>query len=62
VSDGVNGRLYDPASPAELAEILSLLVENPEQLTVWAAALPEVRTIGDDARAWEWTYEQVIAG
>jgi len=61
VTDGVNGRLYDPASPADLAAILSSLVDNPEQLAAWAVALPPVRTVEDDARGWERTYEEVIA-
>ena len=61
VTDGVNGRLYDPASPAELAAILSSLLDNPSQLAAWAAALPAVKTIDEDARAWERTYEEVIA-
>jgi glycosyltransferase involved in cell wall biosynthesis len=61
VTDGVNGRLYDPGSPAELAAILSSLVDNPAQLAAWAAALPAVKTIDEDARAWERTYEEVIA-
>ena len=61
VTDGVNGRLYDPASPAELAAILLSLLDNPAQLAAWAAALPAVKTIEEDARAWERTYEEVIA-
>ncbi len=61
VTDGVNGRLYDPASPAELAAILSSLVNNPAQLAAWVAALPAVKTIEEDARAWERTYEEVVA-
>jgi len=61
VTDGVNGRLYDPASPAELAAILSSLLDSPAQLKAWAAALPAVKTIEEDARAWERTYQEVIA-
>ena len=61
VTDGVNGRLYDPASPAELAAILSSLLDNPAQVAAWAAALPAVKTIEEDALAWERTYEEVIA-
>ena len=61
VTDGVNGRLYDPAAPAELAAILSSLAGNRAPLAEWASALPSIKTIDDEAREWERTYEEVIA-
>ena len=61
VTDGVNGRLYDPASPDALATILESLIDNPVQLTDWVAALPAVKTIEDDAREWERVYDEVLA-
>jgi glycosyltransferase involved in cell wall biosynthesis len=60
VTDGRNGRLYDAASPQELAAILQSLIDNPAQLAQWAAAVPPVKTIGDDAREWERAYAEVI--
>lgn len=61
VTDGVNGRLYDPAAPAELAAILSALAGNRAPLAAWASALPSIKTIDDEAREWERIYEEVIA-
>ena len=61
VNDSVNGRLYDPASADELAAILQSLIDRPAQLAEWAAALPAVKTIQDDAREWEQVYAEVVA-
>ena len=61
VNDSVNGRLYDPASAGELAAILQSLIDRPAQLAEWAAALPAVKTIQEDAREWERVYAEVLA-
>jgi glycosyltransferase involved in cell wall biosynthesis len=59
VEDGVNGRLYDPHSAADLARVLTELIEGPDRLRALAAAAPPVRSIDEDARGWEAIYETV---
>jgi glycosyltransferase involved in cell wall biosynthesis len=59
IADGCNGRLYDPASPAALASILQSAIDDRQLLTTWAARLPAVKSIEDDAREWERVYEEV---
>jgi len=61
VTDGVNGRLYDPSSPGELAAILQSLIDRPNLLAEWRRALPAVKTLEDDAREWEQIYAEVVA-
>ena len=61
ITDGHNGRLYDPESPDELAGILQSVIDDPAQLMQWAAALPQVKPIADDAQEWERTYTDVVA-
>jgi glycosyltransferase involved in cell wall biosynthesis len=61
VTDGVNGRLYDPSSPVELAAILQSLIDCPALLAEWRGALPAVKTLQDDAREWEQVYAEVVA-
>ena len=61
VTDGVNGRLYDPSSSGELALILQSLIDRPAQLAEWRASLPAVKTIQDDAREWDQVYSEVVA-
>ncbi len=61
ITDGHNGRLYDPESPDELAGILQSVIDDPAQLMQWAAALPQVKPIADDAHEWERTYNDVVA-
>jgi glycosyltransferase involved in cell wall biosynthesis len=56
IADGLNGRLYDPTSPDELARVLQSLIENPAQLASWAARLPAVKSIAEEAREWERIY------
>jgi glycosyltransferase involved in cell wall biosynthesis len=60
VADGVNGVLYDPASPAALAEALRSLVLTPGQITRLAGRAPAVKSIADDARDWEQRYETLV--
>jgi glycosyltransferase involved in cell wall biosynthesis len=57
VRDGVNGVLYDPPSPAALAEALGGLLLAPGRLRDMAARAPAVKTIQEDARDWEQRYE-----
>ena len=60
VTDGVNGVLYDPASPSALAEALQGLILRPDQLAEMARRVPAVKTIEDDAREWERRYESLV--
>ena len=59
VTDGVNGALYDPASPAALADTLRGLVLRPDRLAEMARRAPAVKTIAEDARDWERRYESL---
>jgi glycosyltransferase involved in cell wall biosynthesis len=61
ITDGRNGRLYNPESSGELAALLQSLIDNPARLDEWAAALPQVKTIAEDAREWERTYAELAA-
>jgi glycosyltransferase involved in cell wall biosynthesis len=61
IADGFNGRLYDPASPAALASILQSLIDDRRVLATWAARLPAVKSIEDDAREWERVYDEAVA-
>jgi glycosyltransferase involved in cell wall biosynthesis len=60
VADGVNGVLYDPASPAALAGALRGLVLEPDRITQLAGRAPAVKSIADDARDWERRYEALV--
>jgi glycosyltransferase involved in cell wall biosynthesis len=60
VTDGVNGVLYDPASPAALADVLRGLILRPDQLAQMAGRAPAVKTIAEDARDWERRYESLV--
>ena len=61
IDDGVNGRLYDPASDLALAEVLTSLVSDPAQLERWRAALPAVKSMDEDAKHWESIYSDLLA-
>ena len=60
VTDGVNGLLYDPSSPSELADALRALILVPERLAAMGGRVPGVKTIEDDARDWERRYETLV--
>jgi glycosyltransferase involved in cell wall biosynthesis len=60
VNDGINGVLYDPASPAALADALRGLVLRPDRLADMAAHAPAVKSIAEDARDWERRYESLV--
>ncbi|HET9371880.1 MAG TPA: glycosyltransferase [Vicinamibacterales bacterium] len=61
VEDGVNGRLYDPHSPADLARVLAELIARPDGGRALAAAATGVRAIDDDAARWEEIYRAAAA-
>jgi glycosyltransferase involved in cell wall biosynthesis len=60
VTDGVNGRLFDPANPAQLAEILRSVAESPALAAGWARALPNVKSLAEDAADWDRAYRSVV--
>jgi glycosyltransferase involved in cell wall biosynthesis len=59
ITDGCNGRLYDPSSAQALAAVLQSILGDRQQLASWAARLPAVKSIDDNAREWERVYEEV---
>lgn len=62
VDDGRNGLLYEPFSPPALARALRTLIDEPERLRQLAEALPEPKSIEDDAREWDERYREVVEG
>ena len=60
VADGVNGLLYDPSSPAELADALRRLLDGPALLKQLAAAVPAVKSIEEDAGEFATVYAEVV--
>ena len=60
VRDQENGLLYDPSSPAALADAISQLLVNRQQLMTLADRAPAVKSIEDDAEEWERTYADLI--
>jgi glycosyltransferase involved in cell wall biosynthesis len=63
IDDGGSGLLYDPTSPPELEAVLRCLIENPERLHELAGPAgtpPRVKSIDEDAREWEATYDDVL--
>lgn len=60
VTEGVNGALYDAASPAALADTLRGLILRPDRLAEMASHAPAVKTITEDARDWERRYESLV--
>ncbi len=60
VNHGLNGLLYDPASPADLTAALRQLIDHPERLREFARQIPEVKTIARDALDWEAAYADVL--
>jgi glycosyltransferase involved in cell wall biosynthesis len=63
IDDGRNGRLYDAASPAELATILGEFVANRPALSGLAEGVRTgrpVKTIAADASEWEAIYAEAI--
>lgn len=63
VDDGRTGLLYDPTSPVELETALRGLIENPRrlnELAELARTIPRVKSIAEDAQAWERTYAEVL--
>lgn len=60
VQDGVNGLLYDPAAPDALGATLQRLIDRPTMLADMTSHLPAVKSIEQDAREWEATYQSLL--
>jgi glycosyltransferase involved in cell wall biosynthesis len=60
VTDGVNGLTYDAFSRKALGQALRRLIDEPSLLQAFAARLPHVKTIEEDAREWNEVYITVI--
>ncbi len=61
VTDGLNGLTYDAYSPDALRTAIRRLLDDPGLVAQFAARLPPVRSIEDDAAGWEAIYERVAA-
>jgi glycosyltransferase involved in cell wall biosynthesis len=59
VTDGVNGLTYDAYSAADLSAALRRLLEAPDLLGRFAAALPPVKSIRQDAAEWDAIYRDL---
>lgn len=60
VTHDVNGLLYDAFDSAALAAALRRLLDEPGCVDRLARSVPPVKTIEDDARAWEEIYGRVL--
>ena len=56
IADGVNGLLYTPDAPAELARALRTLEADRGLLSELAARAPRVIPIDEDAKRWDTVY------
>ena len=61
IRHGEWGLLYDADSPDALAGALRSIVADRRVLDAWAARLPRVKSIEEDAREWEATYQQLVS-
>lgn len=59
VSHAVNGSLYDPTSPIDLAAALQDLIDQPDRLDEFRRSLPAVKSVEQDAAEWEAAYDAV---
>jgi glycosyltransferase involved in cell wall biosynthesis/GT2 family glycosyltransferase len=61
VTDEVNGLIYEPTSAPDLARCLRRLLDEPELIETFRAALPTTRPVPDDALAWEEIYARLVS-
>ncbi len=59
IEDGVSGLLFESGSAADLARALRQLIDDPSRAAVLAAAAPRVKTMAEDAAAWEDAYAEI---
>jgi glycosyltransferase involved in cell wall biosynthesis len=60
IDHGVNGLLFDPRSPEDLANALKQLIDQPSLLDQLASRAPAVKSIAQDADQWEAIYQAVL--
>jgi glycosyltransferase involved in cell wall biosynthesis len=60
IADGVNGRLFPTGDVVALRQILMDVLENPDQLNLWRAGIPSVRTIDEHVREIEELYQSTL--
>jgi hypothetical protein len=53
--------VYDAESPDALAAALRSITTDRRVLDNWAARLPEVKSIAQDALEWEATYQELVS-
>jgi glycosyltransferase involved in cell wall biosynthesis len=61
LGDGRHGVLYEPSSPAALAEALREVLRNPAQAEALVEKRGSVRTMAEDAAGWDDLYAQALA-
>ena len=61
VADGRSGLLYDATSAADLARCLRSLLHDRTLLARLARDVPPLKSIGEDAAAWEGRYRSLLA-
>jgi glycosyltransferase involved in cell wall biosynthesis len=61
VADGVCGLLFDAERPETLTAALQRLVDSPAFAAELGARCPHVRSIEEDAAAWEERYRSLLA-
>jgi glycosyltransferase involved in cell wall biosynthesis len=61
VEEGRSGWLYEPESAADLAAVLTGLIDEPARIDACRRTLPGVKTLAEDAREWEAIYTERAA-
>jgi glycosyltransferase involved in cell wall biosynthesis len=60
IADGINGRLFPAGDVVALKQILMDVLDNPDQLNLWRAGIPSVRTIDEHVREIEELYQSTL--
>jgi glycosyltransferase involved in cell wall biosynthesis len=60
IQHGRNGLLFEPDSVDAVAAAINTVLDDPECLSRFRAAVPAVKRIEDDALEWEGRYEAVL--
>jgi glycosyltransferase involved in cell wall biosynthesis len=60
VRDGVDGRLFAPGDPQDLARVLREVIEDPGELARLRRGVRPPRSIEDDAAGLESLYAELI--
>ena len=60
IQDGVNGLLFEPGNPADLALCVNRLLEDPDEIERLASAAPKVKDADECASDYEALYRCAI--